>query len=117
MTALTKKVMRRVYVIWGVRYILPRLVLSIGLFWVAFRVAAESFFISKIFSNFMAVAFSNVWATPQFITSALNSAEPRVLVLVSACGIAGFFLAVKLLRSIRNIVAGRNLSAVLSKSK
>ncbi|HEY4521979.1 MAG TPA: hypothetical protein VJH05_02465 [Candidatus Paceibacterota bacterium] len=117
MTNITKKIMRRVYVIWGVRYVLPRLAVSIGLFWVAFRVTAQSFFVSKIFINFISVAFSSVWAVPQFITSALNSAQPQVLVLISATGISGFFLAVKLLRSIRSIVANGSLAAVLSKTK
>ena len=77
--------------IWGVRYVAPRLLLSVGFFWTAFKITAQSFFVSKILSNFMAVAFSSVWATPKFIASALNSAEPQVLVLISACGIAGFF--------------------------
>ena len=103
--------------IWGVRYVLPRLALSIGLFWVAFRITAQSFFVSKILSNFMAVAFGSVWAAPQFIMSALNGAEPQVLVLISAAGISGFFLAVKLLRSVRSIVANGTFAAVLSKSK
>src|SRR3989344_3126711 len=114
MTNLTKQVMRRVYMIWGVRYILPRLAVSIGLFWVAFKVTAQSFFVSKIFANFISIEFSSVWASPQFITSSLNSAEPQILVLISAAGISGFFLAVKLLRSIRSIVANGSLSAVLS---
>jgi len=103
--------------IWGVRYVAPRLLLSVGFFWTAFKITAQSFFVSKILSNFMAVAFSSVWATPKFIASALNSAEPQVLVLISACGIAGFFLAVKLFRSIRGMVAEGNFSAVLSKSR
>lgn len=117
MITLTKKIMRRVYIIWGVRYVAPRLLVSVGLFWAAFRITASSFFVSKIFSNFMAVAFSSVWAAPQFITSALNSAEPQVLVLISACGITAFFLAVKLLRSTRSIIASDNFVAVLGKSK
>lgn len=116
MTTLTKRVMRRVYVIWGVRYVAPRLLLSVGFFWAAFKVTAESFFISKILSNFMSVAFSSFGATPRFIASALNSAEPQVLVLISACGIAGFFLAVKLLRSVRSMVAGGNVSMVFNPS-
>jgi len=109
--------MRRVYMIWGVRYVAPRLLMSVGLFWVAFKVTAQSFFVSKVVSNFLSVAFSNVWAGPQFIASALNSAQPQVLILISACGIAGFFLAVKLFRNIRSIVAEGNFAAVLSKSK
>lgn len=117
MANLTKKVMRRVYMIWSIRYVAPRLLLSVGLFFTAFKVTASSFFVSKIFSNFMAVAFSSVWAAPQFITSALNSAEPQVLVLISACGITAFFLAVKLLRSTRSIIASGNFVAILSKSK
>lgn len=116
MTNLTKQVMRRIYVIWGVRYVLPRLALSIGLFWTAFKVTANSFFVSQILSNFLGVAFSSVWAAPQFATSALASAEPQVLILISATGISGFFLAVKLLRSVRSILANGSLSAVLSPS-
>ena len=99
--------------IWGVRYVAPRLLLSIGFFWTAFKVTAQSFFVSKIVSNFMAVAFSNIWAGPRFISSALNSAEPQVLVLISACGIAGFFLAVKLFRSVRSMFAEKTFSAVI----
>lgn len=115
MTTLTKKVMRRVYVIWGIRYVAPRFLLSAGLFWTAFRLTAQSFFVSKIVGNFMSVAFSSVWAGPRFIASALNSTEPQVLVLISACGIAGFFLAVKLFRNIRSIVAEGNIAAVFNK--
>ncbi len=117
MTNLTKKVMRRVYMIWGVRYVAPRVLLSIGFFWAAFKLMAQNFFVAKIFSNFMTVAFSSVWAIPKFITSALNSAEPQVLVMVSAAGIAGFFLAVNLLRNVRSIIANKNFSAVFEKSK
>lgn len=101
--------------IWGVRYVAPRVLLSAGMFFIAFRVMAEKFFVAKIFSNFANVAVSNAGALPQFITSALNHASPSVLVLISACGIAGFFLAVKLFRTIRSIIAGGNLAAVLSK--
>ncbi|MEK7559874.1 MAG: hypothetical protein AAB522_01045 [Patescibacteria group bacterium] len=117
MTTLTKKIMRRVYIIWGVRYVAPRLLVSSGLFIAAYKVTAESFFVSKIFSNFLSVAFSGLWAAPRFATAALSSAEPQVLVLISACGIFGFFLAVKLLRSIRSILKNGNFAAVLSKSK
>ena len=118
MTILTKKIMRRVYMIWGIRYVIPRLVGVLGLFGVAFKITAESFFVSKIFSNFLAVAFSGVEGAPLFLASALNSAEPQVLILISAAGISGFFLAIKLLRSIRNIIATNgNFSAVLNKSK
>lgn len=101
--------------IWGFRYVAPRLILSVALFWTAFKVTAQSFFVSKIVSNFMAVVFSNVWAGPRFIASALNSAEPQVLTLISACGIAGFFLAVKLFRNIRSIVERGNVVAVFNK--
>mgnify|MGYP001607265616 CR=1 FL=1 len=117
MTTLTKRIMRRVYLLWSIRYVLPRLVATTGLFWVTLRITANSFFVSKIFANFLNVAFGSVWAAPKFAASALSSAEPQVLVLISACGISGFFLAIKLLRSIRSIVANKNFATALSKTK
>ncbi len=102
------RVMKRVYGIWVLRYVLPRLAGSFVLFFAALRITADTFFVARIIQNFEHVASSNVWAIFPFITSALNHAEPFVLILISAAGIAGFALAVNLFRNIRSIMRNQN---------
>ena len=75
---------------------------------VAFRLTADSFFVSEIMKNFGYVLRHNLLGIPRYITSALNSAEPSTLILISMAGIVSFALAVKLLRSIRSIVYGQS---------
>ena len=102
---LKKRIMRRIYAIWFVRRASPML-LGVGAAgYLALRETARQFFVAKIVSNFMAVASSSVWSVPSFIASALNHAQPTVLILISAAGLTSFYLAIKLLRSIRSIVS------------
>jgi len=74
---------------------------------VALKLTAERFFVAQIWKNFEFVATSNLMGLPRFIASALNNAEPMLLIFISATGIVGFVLAVKLLRSIRSILTGQ----------
>ncbi|OGF63382.1 hypothetical protein A2926_03990 [Candidatus Giovannonibacteria bacterium RIFCSPLOWO2_01_FULL_44_40] len=103
---LKKRIMRRVYAIWFIRRGLPMVAGSVVSFYIAMTVTAERFFVAQIFSNLTVAAHSGFLGMSKFIISALNSVEPSVLVLISIAGIVSFALAVKLLRSIRSIVAG-----------
>ena len=98
---LKKRIMRRVYGIWFVKRVIPTAGGSALFVGIALKETAQRFFVAQIASNFMAVASSNAWAIPSFIASAMNKLEPSVLVLTAGAGLAGFALAVKLLRSIR----------------
>lgn len=73
---------------------------------VAFKLTADSFFVSEIMKNFGFVLRHNLLGLPRYIESALNSTAPSTLILISMAGIISFALAVKLLRSIRSIVYG-----------
>ncbi|OGF71941.1 hypothetical protein A2W54_02345 [Candidatus Giovannonibacteria bacterium RIFCSPHIGHO2_02_43_13] len=99
--------MTRVYGIWFVRRGVPMLLGSALFITAALKLTAERFFVAQIWKNFESVATSDVMGLPKFIASALNSAEPTLLMFISAAGITGFVLAVKLLRSIRSILAGQ----------
>jgi hypothetical protein len=105
---LTKRIMRRVYAVWIVRRILPQLAIMSTVLFVGIRVTADRFFVAKIVENFTAIANSNIFALPRFMASALNSAEPAALVVLSISGVASFFLAIRLLRSIRTLVNNRS---------
>ncbi|KKT59407.1 MAG: hypothetical protein UX43_C0010G0008 [Candidatus Giovannonibacteria bacterium GW2011_GWB1_46_20] len=80
---------------------------SAASFYIALRVAAERFFVAQIVSNFAVATRSGFLGMSNFVASALNSVEPSVLILISMAGIVSFGLAVKLLRSVRSIIAGR----------
>lgn len=71
---------------------------------VAFKMAADSFFVAEIAKNLKYVLSHNLMGLPRYIESALNSAEPSTLILISMAGLVGFALAVKLLRSVRSIM-------------
>ena len=106
---LKTRIMRRVYGIWLVRTALPMLAGSALFITAALRLAAERFFVAAIEQNLLFVINNNFMGLPRYIASALNHAEPSLLILISGAGIAGFALAVKLLRSIRSIVASGSL--------
>jgi len=101
---LKNRIMRRVYAVWFVRKIVPRLAMVSLFGFVAYRVTADSFFVAKVVSNFLAVASSSIWSIPRFIASALNSAEPAALVMISITGMISFYLVIQLLRSIRTLM-------------
>ena len=106
------RIMRRVYGIWFVRRVAPMGFASAFFINLALKEAAGQFFVAQIVSNFLTVAGANLWGIPRFIASALNSAEPSVLVLISATGMVGFTLAVKLWRSIKGVAAAPSMAAV-----
>ncbi len=114
---LKSRIMKRVYGVWAVRFALPRLAGSVALLLLALRVTADRFFVARIMQNFDRVAASNVWAIPQFIASALNHAQPTVLVLIAAAGIGGFALAVNLFRNVRNVLRSRQVIGALSSQR
>ena len=116
-TSLKTKIMRRVYAIWFFRRGLPTGFASAFFMNLALKETASRFFVAQIFSNFYAVARANVWAVPNFITSAFNNVEPSVLVLISIAGLLGFSLAVELWRSVRSVAAGARLAASSARSK
>lgn len=97
--------MRRVYGIWFVRQAMPMLAVSAIFITAALRVTADRFFVAQIWRNFENIASSNIMGLPRYIASAMNSAEPSLLLFISFAGIAGFAVIVKLLRSIRSIMA------------
>ena len=105
--ALKNKIMRRIYGIWFVRSIVPKFAGATAFLWIGARIVADNFFVGKVIANFLNVAGSNMLAVPGFIGSALNHAAPSTLFLVSACGLAGFALSVKLLRTVRSLVAAK----------
>ncbi len=108
--ALKNKIMRRIYGIWFVRSIVPKFVGAAAFLWIGARIVADNFFVGKVIANLLNVAGSNMLAVPQFIGSALNHAAPSTLFLAAASGLAGFALAVKLLRAVRSFVAARSTS-------
>jgi len=79
---------------------------SLASLWIAFRLTADSFFVAKIAENAQYALFHNLLGVPRYIATALNSAEPSTLFLISMTGIISFLLAIKLLRSIRSIMWG-----------
>lgn len=104
---LKKRIMRRIYAIWFVRRVLP-LGASTGFFaYLALRETAQQFFVAKVVSNFLAVSV-HMWSIPGFIGAAVRNAEPQTLFVIAFSIAATFVLSVKLLRSIRTIVAGSN---------
>lgn len=78
---------------------------SAGSVYLALRLTANSFFVAEIMKSFKVVVENNIWGLPKYIEAALNNVQPHVLVLVSMAGLIGFTLAVKLLRSVRQIFA------------
>lgn len=112
---LKTRIMRRIYAIWFVRRGLPMVAGSAASFYLALRVTAERFFVAQIASNFIVAAHSGFLGITSFIVSALNSVEPSILILISMAGIISFGLTVKLLRSIRSIVAGAGITAAEAK--
>lgn len=106
------RIMRRVYGIWFTRRVAPMGFASAFFMSVALKETASRFFVAQIASNFLTVASANFWGIPSFIASALNSAEPSVLVLISAAGMVGFTLAVKLWRSIKGVAAAPSMATV-----
>ena len=108
---LKNRIMTRVYGIWFIRRGVPMLAGSALFITAALKLIAQRFFVAQIWRNFEYAASSDLMSLPRFIASALNHAEPALLLFISAAGVTGFALAVKLLRSIRSILAG---NAVLS---
>lgn len=106
---LKNRIMRRIYGIWFLRRGIPMLAGSAVLITIALKATAERFFVAQIWKNLEFAAKSNIMGLPRFIASALNSAEPELLLFISAAGVTGFMLAVKLLRSIRSILAGQTV--------
>ena len=102
---LKNRIMRRVYGIWFVKQAMPMLAGSAVFITAALRLTADRFFVAQIWRNFESIASSNIMGLPRYIASAMNSAEPMLLLFISAAGITGFALVVKLLRSIRSIMA------------
>ncbi|KKT40211.1 MAG: hypothetical protein UW30_C0023G0009 [Candidatus Giovannonibacteria bacterium GW2011_GWA2_44_13b] len=103
---LKNRIMTRIYGIWFIRRGIPMLAGSALFITAALKLTAERFFVAQIWRNFEYAATSDIMSLPRFIASALNSAEPALLMFISAVGITGFVLAVKLLRSIRSILMG-----------
>lgn len=97
--------MRRVYGIWFLRQALPLVAGAALLMTAALRLTADRFFVAQIWRNFESVVTSNILGLPRYIASAMNSAEPSLLLLISVSGVAGLWLVIKLLRSIRSIIA------------
>lgn len=102
---LKNRIMGRVYAIWFVRRALPVGIGSVASVYFALRVTAERFFVAEIMRSFKVVMENNIWGLPKYIEAALNNVQPHVLVLISMSGLIGFTLAVKLLRSVRQIFA------------
>ncbi|MDP2668809.1 MAG: hypothetical protein Q8P07_03190 [bacterium] len=102
---LKNRIMRRVYGIWFVKQALPMLAGGALFITVALRLTADRFFVAQIWSNFESVASSNIFAVPGYIASAMNHAEPSLLLMISFAGVAGLAIVIKLLRSIRSIMA------------
>jgi len=109
--------MRRVYGIWFVRVIAPRLLGATAFLWIAARITADNFFVAKVIANFLNVAQSNMLALPQFFASALNHASLSTVFLISACGLAGFALSVKFLRAMRSFVRSHGALSQLDYQK
>ncbi|MBI2023423.1 hypothetical protein HYT01_02580 [Candidatus Giovannonibacteria bacterium] len=105
---LKNRIMKRVYGIWLVRRIAPKLALVSALIVVSYRVVADSFFVSQIAANFLSAAGSGLTNVPRFIASALNHADPIALIVISAAGVVSFMLAVSMFRSIRIFVNNRS---------
>lgn len=84
---------------------------------VFYRVTADSFFVAEIARSLFYVLGHNIFGLPRYIASALDSAEPSVLFLISFAGILGFVLAVKLLRSIRSIMSFDGAATAASKGR
>lgn len=102
---LKNRIMRRVYGIWFVKQALPMLAGSAVFITAALRMTADRFFVAQIWKNFGSIASSNIMGLPRYIASAMNHAEPSLLLFISAAGVIGFGLVVKLLRSIRSIMS------------
>ena len=103
---LKSRIMRRVYGIWFVRRFAPTAA-SLGFFsYLTLHEIADKFFVSQIYANFLAVA-QNMWAIPGFIGAAVTHAQPQTLFIIAFSILAVFVLSVKLLRTIRVIVAQR----------
>lgn len=102
---LKNRIMRRVYGIWFVRQALPMLAGGALFITAALRVAADRFFVAQIWRNFESIATSNIMGLPRYIASAMNHAEPALLLFISFAGVAGFVVVIKLLRSIRSIMS------------
>ena len=113
---LKKRIMRRIYAIWFIRQALPVLAGSAVSLYIALKITADRFFIAEIVKNFENVVNSNILGLPRYIASALNSAEPSALILMSLAGLIGFGLAIKLLRSVRAILAHQG-AAVFNSQK
>lgn len=96
--------MRRVYGIWFVRQALPMLAGGSLFIAVALRMTADRFFVAQIWRNFESIASSNIMDIPRYIASAMNHAEPSLLLFISFAGVAGLAFVIKLLRSIRSIM-------------
>lgn len=108
--------MKRVYGIWFVRQALPMLAGGSLFITVALKVAADRFFVAQIWRNFENIASSNVMGLPRYIASAMNHAEPALLLFISFAGVAGLAIVIKLLRSIRSIMSSSaNLGMSYSK--
>jgi hypothetical protein len=102
---LKNRIMRRVYGIWFIKQAMPMLGASAIFITAALRMTADRFFVAQIWKNFENIASSDILGLPRYIASAMNSAEPPLLVFISVAGIIGFAMIVKLLRSIRSIMA------------
>ena len=111
---LKARIMKRVYGVWAVRFVMPRLAGCIALIAYGLRLTADKFFVARIIQNFDHVATSNFWALPQFITGALNHAQPQVLILIAVAGIGGFAIAVNLFRNIRSILRSRQVASAIA---
>ncbi len=103
---LKRRIMRRVYGIWFVRRALPVGMCSVASVYLALMVTAERFFVAEIMRSFRVVVENNIWGLPKYIEAALNNTQPHVLILISMAGLIGFILAIKLLRSVRQVISG-----------
>ncbi len=114
---LKNKIMRRVYAIWFARKAAPLALGSAVFLYIALAETARRFFVAKVISNFLEVSDSSIWSAPRFIASALNHVEPSILIVISLAGLISFILAVKLLRSIRSVVANQNMGMIFGHTK
>ena len=107
---LKKRIMRRVYAIWFVRIALPMVGGSFLSLAMALKLTADGFFVAEVLKSFSYVLRHNFLGFPRYIEAALNSVEPSTLILVAMAGTMSFALAVKLLRSVRDIVWSQSVA-------
>jgi hypothetical protein len=103
---LKKKIMRRVYVIWFIRKLMPIVFIQAPFFLlVVLRETAHEFFVAKIIENFISALNSGPIDLINFIASAIVNAPvlPMLIIVFSFC-----FLTASVYRAVR-VIKGLSL--------